>query len=200
MSRALVSSTWNLPSYGRFRVVEATDQMLTQVDRIWPPARPPHYDNCHWEWFTLTRKKSRPFSERFAVVSTDNNDVVALWAGKNSTPRIFADGKYYRLDLFEISPIFRRQISDRVRPFSGFCFSLIGCRALEVQADHVVFGASPNPKVVKFYTDMGGVKRTPPGWQVEHGLLTIVVDPDPLQDLKELADDVLEEGAEVEGV
>src|SRR5205807_2003419 len=68
-----------------------------------------------------------------------------------------------RLDYFEIDPRHRRG------SLGLFAFAVAGTRALELDAQYLVFGALP--PVATFYERAGGARGAVPGWNVARGLI-----------------------------
>ena len=70
-------------------------------------------------------------------------------------------------------------------PLGLFAFAVAGSRALELDAQYLVFGALP--PVARFYERAGGARGAVPGWNVARGLIPFRFTRDALIRLEDLA-------------
>lgn len=130
-------------------------------------------------------------SDRFALVTMDD-DVLALWCSRKSTPISPPGAGFYRLDYLEVEP------SRRAARVGAFALALAAKRAKEAGASGLLLAAIPN--VASFYQELGFSRRAAPGWNTEVGLVAYELKGGGYDALAEKADAFLEETAASEGV
>ena len=170
----LIGRVWKLPDVGRVTAVTPTAALLAQADGSWPGLRLRTDWHHHWRWTNLMEG----MEERFGLVDAAGHPV-ALWCGLRRRLLRLPTGAAYRLDYFEIDPRYRRG------SLGLFAFAVAGTRALELDAQYLVFGALP--PVATFYERAGGARGAVPGWNVARGLIPFQFTRDALTRLEDLA-------------
>jgi hypothetical protein len=100
---------------------------------------------------------------------------MALWCSAKAQPLKLREGKFYRLDYFELDPRLRGGEA------GVLAFALVAARARDVGADGIVLATWPPLR--RFYEGIGGVERELVGWRAPANLITFVFTTDALANL-----------------
>jgi len=180
-STRLTTGSWLFPQGGpRCRVHHPHAQRLHDVDSTWPPLRTPGDPAIGWRWVDICGR-AREF---FALVRDDNR-TLGLWASNNPTAQL-EDKEFYVLTKVEVAP------NQRSVGLGHLILGMSAVRAAELGCAGVLLAAAP--ELEEFYTTLGGVCRDVRGWPVPRGLAAWVFEGISLETLREVHDELLEEG------
>lgn len=124
--------------------------MLNAVDAQWPAQRRQDEYHLHWLWKEICSERE----DCCALVVAGRP--LALWAGKRSIK--LPCGRCYRLDYIEVDPKLRG------RDLGILVMGIVADRALSNGAEGLVLAAIPNPDLMNFYANRGGVQGQIKGW------------------------------------
>lgn len=173
-----------MPEIGAVSVGGTSPESIAEIDTNWPPNRRPSDVHQTWLWSEIAPNLCDAF-----IVYGSTGLPLAIWGSTKCAPITLPEGRFYRLDFFEVTPTLRGVGSSVA---ATFALAAIATRALELGASGIVLAAFPVEGLGRSYESRGAVQRSPKGWDFPSNLVPYLFDLEALKRLEGFADELLE--------